>query len=297
MHRPAPGHAIRIAPGVRTVLASNPGPMTYLGTNSYLLGEDEIAIVDPGPDDAAHRSALLQAASHGTVTHIIVTHAHADHSAGAKALATLTGAPIYAFGGPKAGRRPTMQGLGDIGDIGGGEGVDHGFSPDIHVADKDRLCGAGWALDVVHLPGHFAGHIALKFGDLMMTGDHVMDWASSVVSPPDGHLGDFLASCHRLIAMAPKTCLTGHGAPIDDPKDRLEWLISHRKMREEQILTALGKALMSIDALVAEIYRDIPRNLHPAAARNVLAHLLDLSERGIIEAAPGPANNATFRMR
>ncbi len=294
--RPLPGIAHEIALGVRRVLAPNPGPMTHWGTNSYLLGMREVAVIDPGPLDTKHINALIQAALPGRVSHILVTHAHADHSAGARPLSEQTGAPIYAFGTASAGRRPIMETLAASGHLGGGEGTDYGFEPDATLGDGDIVETEDWAVEALHLPGHFAGHLGFRSGDLMFSGDHLMGWSTTIISPPDGHLGDFMDSSQRLIDLAPRTCLTGHGAPINDASGRLTWLMKHRKDREDQILATLKVGPRRISDMVRSLYRDVPVALHPAAARNVLAHLIDLAERGAVVAEPDLRADAVFRL-
>ncbi|NNJ68854.1 MAG: MBL fold metallo-hydrolase [Boseongicola sp.] len=297
MTRPEVGIPIEVTPGVQMVLAPNAGAMTHWGTNSYIIGEETLAIVDPGPAEAEHLAALMKAIGSREVSHILVTHAHSDHSAGAMALASKTGAPVSGFGTAREGRRAIMQSLAETGDLGGGEGLDERFAPDHVVREGDRITGAGWEIDVVHLPGHFAGQLGFQLDGNLFSGDHVMDWSSSIVSPPDGHIGDFLASSRRIIDLAPNQCLAGHGAPLVDPSDRLEWLIEHRSARESQILHALSTTWLPLHEIVAKVYLGLPDNLRPAAARNVLAHLIDLWERQLIEADPGPQQSALFRLR
>jgi len=297
MTRPTVGTAVEIAPGVRTVLAPNAGAMTHWGTNSYIVGDRDLAIIDPGPSDERHIQALMKAVDTSEVTHILVTHAHADHSKGARELSRRTGAPIAAYGLADAGRRDVMRTLAKDGNLGGGEGLDHDFVPDIYLREGDVLSASDWALDVVHLPGHFAGQLGFQLGDALFSGDHVMDWSSTIVSPPDGHLGDFLATCQKLISRPPNQCFAGHGAPIYAPVQRLEWLIAHRKSREMQILDFLSGAPKSIGQIVTQVYLDIPEALRPAASRNVLAHLIDLWERSLIEAIPTMQQDAVLRLR
>lgn len=297
MTRPEVGIPTEVLPGIELVLAPNPGPMTYWGTNCYILGDRDIAVIDPGPNDPAHIANLLAAIGSRNVTHILITHAHADHSAGAIALSRQTGAPILGFGAADAGRRPVMSELARAGHLGGGEGLDPTFSPDRTLADADVIHGSDWALNVLHIPGHFAGHLGFQFGDTLFVGDHVMDWSTSIVSPPDGHLGDFLETCDKLISKSPKLCLSGHGAPITAPTDRLTWLVHHRKSREAQILEALSNTVISIDGIVEIVYPDIPVSVRQAAARNVLAHLIDLWERNLVEAFPKMQSDAEFRLR
>lgn len=297
MTRPEVGIPVDVASGVQMVLAPNSGPMTHWGTNSYIIGDKAVAIVDPGPADAEHLAALMEVVGKREVSHILVTHAHADHSAGASAVSSKTGAPILGYGTAREGRHAIMQRLAKTGELGGGEGLDEQFAPDTIVRDGDHIEVDGWQIEVVHLPGHFAGQIGFQFEEMLFSGDHIMDWSSSIVSPPDGHIGDFLASCHRIISLGSSQCLPGHGAPLVDPSDRLEWLIAHRNEREAQILNALSSSWLSINQIVLRVYKDIPDNLRPAAARNVLAHLIDLWERSLIEADPELQRDALFRLR
>ena len=236
--------------GIRRIIAPNPGPMTHHGTNTWLLGEREVAIIDPAIDDDNHLAAILSATKGQFVSHILVTHTHADHSPLASRLSRVTGAPIYGFGTYEAGRSATMQRLAERSGIGGGEGVDTRFKPDICIGEGAVLSADGWTLDVLHTPGHFAGHLSFRFGETLFSGDHVMDWATSLVSPPDGDLGAFLRTSRRLAELGLKKCLTGHGSPISDPQGRLSWLVDHRRMREEQILRALEAGHSSIQSLV-----------------------------------------------
>jgi len=286
--RPDPGPPVTLAPGLRRVLAPNPSPMTFRGTNTYLLGETELAVIDPGPDDAAHLAAILAAVQPGQrISHILVTHAHIDHSPLARALADATGAPVIAFGDALAGRSVAMQILAATGAVGGGEGVDASFVPDQCVAHGDVISGDGWQLVVWHTPGHFGNHIALEWGNSLFCGDLVMGWASSLVSPPDGDLTDFLASCEALLTRSWSVFHCGHGAPISDPSARLRWLIAHRHARETAILERLAQGPATPSALAAAIYTETPAALLPAATRNVLAHLIDLMGKSRVHHA-GP---------
>ncbi|MBY6055093.1 MBL fold metallo-hydrolase [Leisingera daeponensis] len=282
---PQPGTAEVLEPGLRRILAPNPSPMTYRGTNTYILGTGGLAVIDPGPDSDAHLAAILEAVQPGQqITHIIVTHSHLDHSPLARGLSQATGAPVHAFGGPQAGRSEVMSRLADGGLAGGGEGIDKEFSPDVTVADGEVISGDGWDLEVIHTPGHLGNHIALAWKDACFTADHVMGWASSLVSPPDGDLTDFMASCRRLRQRSWRVFHAGHGAPITDPAGRLDWLIAHRESREAAILEALAQAPATARSLAELIYTDTPAALLKAAERNVFAHLVDLTGRG--KAAP-----------
>ncbi|MEO0750958.1 MAG: MBL fold metallo-hydrolase [Pseudomonadota bacterium] len=292
---PLIGVAETLEPGLRRIVAPNPSPMTYRGTNTYLVGVRDIAVVDPGPDSDAHLAAILGALGpEQTVTHIIVTHSHLDHSPLSRALAQRTGAHIYAFGDALAGRSATMQALAATGYAGGGEGIDAGFAPDATVAHGDVIAGSDWRLEVLHTPGHLGNHICLGLGDACLTADHVMGWASSLVSPPDGDLTDFMASCDALAARDWRLFYPGHGAPVTDPAARLSWLIRHRRAREAAILEALADGPATAASLAATIYTDTPAALLPAATRNVLAHLIDLAGKSRVAAVGDIAENIPF---
>ncbi|WP_270730134.1 MBL fold metallo-hydrolase [Shimia sp. Alg240-R146] len=295
---PPVGVAEVLEPGLRRVLAPNPSPMTFRGTNTYLLGERGLCVIDPGPDSDAHLEAILASVGpEQSITHVVVTHAHVDHSPLAARLARKVGAKVWAFGGPEAGRSAVMDSLAGQGLAGGGEGVDVAFSPDIVVAEGDEITGDTWTLEVIHTPGHFGNHIALAWGDVCFVGDHVMGWASSLVSPPDGDLSDFMQSCAKLQARSWRVFHAGHGAPIDMPHARLDWLVSHRLGREAEILAALSDGPATASALAARIYTDTPAALLPAATRNVFAHLVDLVGKNIISPVGDLGEKAVFERR
>lgn len=284
-----------LAPGVRRIQAPNPSPMTFRGTNTYLLGTRDLAVVDPGPAHPAHLEALLNALTPDQrITHIIVTHAHLDHAPLAAPLAARTGAPVLAFGPAQAGRSAVMARLAQSGLSDGGEGIDHDFVPDVHVADGDRIEGTDWALEVIHTPGHLGNHICLGWEDACLTGDHVMGWASSLVSPPDGDLTDFMASCARLAARSWRVFYPGHGDEISEPNARLDWLIAHRKAREAAILAVLDTGPASAEAIARAVYTDTPVALLPAATRNVLAHLVDLTGKSQVRALGRLSSDVAF---
>lgn len=292
---PPVGPAIELGDGLRRILAPNASPMTYRGTNTYLLGKTDIAVIDPGPDDPAHLSAILAALGpRQRISHIFVTHTHVDHSPLARALSAATGAPVLAYGDAQAGRSPVMSDLALTGLAGGGEGIDTGFRPDQTVQDTEVITGTDWSLEVIHTPGHLGNHIALGWGRVCFTADHVMGWASSLVSPPDGDLTDFMASCRRLRARDWQVFHAGHGAPITDPAGRLDWLIAHRLGRETEILSALSHGPATAHTLARLIYTDTPSVFLPAAERNVLAHLIDLTGKNIVSPTGPLAATATF---
>ncbi|WP_439156320.1 MBL fold metallo-hydrolase [Yoonia sp.] len=292
----AVGHPHALSPLLSVVVAPNPSPMTHTGTNTYLLGAAELAVIDPGPDDPAHLAALTRAIAGRKVSHILLTHSHLDHSPLARPLANQTGAPVLAFGHAHAGRSPVMRALAKKGLTGGGEGIDHAFTPDITLKDGARVTGKGWALTALHTPGHIGNHMCFQWQDAVFTGDHVMGWASSLVSPPDGDLTDFMRSCDRLAGLQARIYYPGHGAPVDDPAARLDWLLRHRKGRENQIIAHLADRAHDVGSLTRHIYTETPPKLLAAAARNVFAHLIDLHQRGHISAAPALRLDATFSL-
>lgn len=290
-----PGEVQRIEPGLRAVLAPNPSAFTGAGTNTYILGAGRVAVIDPGPRDPRHLAALVDALAPGErVAQIIVTHAHLDHSALAGDLAARTGAPVLGFGPAHAGRSATMARLAAEGLAGGGEGVDGDFVPDVPLSDGDVVEGDGWRLTALHTPGHFAGHLCLAWGDRLFSGDLVMGWATSLVSPPDGDMAAYMASLHRLAAGQWSRLYPGHGAPVGDPAARIAELVAHRKAREGAILAVLYDGPLTLQALTARVYADTPPALHPAAARNALAHLIALCEDARVTATPALGEAALF---
>ncbi|SMO56096.1 MBL fold metallo-hydrolase [Paracoccus laeviglucosivorans] len=279
---------------LRVVTADNPSPLTGPGTNSFLIGRGSVAVIDPGPDLPGHRAALIKAAHPGRITHIFVTHAHRDHSEGARALADATGAQVYGFGPATAGRSPLMQRLAAEGGLDGGEGLDHDFRPDMRLLDRQTIETDEWSLTALHTPGHFAGHLSFQMGTQIFCGDVVMGWSSTLISPPDGDLFDYFRSLERLELAGAHRLLPAHGDPITDPAARLAELGTHRRARTAQILAALRDGPATAMDLVRRIY-DIPQHLHHAASRNVLAHLIALAEIGAIEVPDGLNAGAVFK--
>jgi len=292
---PIVGRAETLETGLRRIVAPNPSPMTFRGTNTYLLGTQDLAVIDPGPDNPAHLAAILGTVETGQhISQIIVTHSHLDHAPLARALAVETGAPVLAFGAADAGRSAVMARLAAAGMAGGGEGIDHAFEPHVTVRDGDVIKGSDWALDVIHTPGHFGNHICLGWKDACLTADHVMGWASSLVSPPDGDLTDFMASCVRLSARNWRVFYPGHGGAVHSPNARLDWLIRHRKARETAILAKLDAGPATAEAIARAVYTDTPAALLPAATRNVLAHLIDLKGKSRVRALGNLSQHSVF---
>ena len=259
---------------VRRILAPNPSPFTFTGTQTYVVGEGEVAVIDPGPDDGAHVAALLAAVAGERVAAILCTHTHRDHSPASRPLGGATGAPIVGCA-PLA-----FEDEGPRAD----DAFDFDYAPDRVLADGEALEGEGWRLEAVATPGHTSNHLcfALAGTGLLFTGDHVMGWSTTVVSPPDGDMTDYMASLERLRGRDDSVYLPAHGPPVQDPRDHLARLVEHRRMRECQILSHLEAGRGEIPGMVADMYRDVDPRLHPAAARSVLAHLVDLERRGLV---------------
>lgn len=294
--QPTAGIAQEVIPGIRCLLAPNPAPMTYWGTNTFLLGTDPVVVVDPGPDMDAHLSAIL-AATHGArIEAILITHSHKDHSPLAPRLSKLCGAPIMAYGNSTSGRAPHMTELARITDIGGGEGVDADFSPDQTLADSAQLNFGCGQLEALWTPGHFGNHMCFALDHALISGDLVMGWASSLVSPPDGDLSHFMESCERLLTRSETLYLPGHGDMIRNGKDRAEWLLDHRRSRGTQILNALSGTPLSAKDIADRIYTDTPERLMPAAARNVFAHLIDLWAKDHVTCTGTPTPTSKFKI-
>jgi glyoxylase-like metal-dependent hydrolase (beta-lactamase superfamily II) len=261
-----------IAPGLRRLRAPNPSPFTFTGTQTYIVGEGEVAVIDPGPDDAGHVEALLAALGDERVGMILCTHTHRDHSPASRPLAQATGAPIIgcaplaiADEGPRAD-----------------ESFDFDYAPDVILADGGHVAGEGWTLEAVATPGHTSNHLCFAFLEqrALFTGDHVMGWSTSIVSPPDGDMAAYMASLQRLLDREDDVYYPTHGEAIEQPKAHVQRLIDHRRMRERQILDQLGAGEGRIAAMVGALYTETDPGLHPAAARSVLAHLIDLQSRG-----------------
>ncbi|OAV57515.1 MBL fold metallo-hydrolase [Rhizobium sp. WYCCWR10014] len=290
---PAYGQAVPVVAGVERVTVNNPGPFTFFGTNSYIVGSSSVAVIDPGPEDEAHFQALMAALAGRAVTHIFVSHTHRDHSPLASRLQAATGA-VTVGQGPHRPARPLRD--GEINPF--AESSDLSFVPDITIGDGETLSGDGWSLRAVLTPGHTANHaaFALEGRDILFSGDHVMAWSTSIVAPPDGSMADYMESLERLIARDDRLLLPGHGGPVMEPAGFLRALKAHRLRREQAVLARVQAGDTQIAEMVKVIYRDTDPKLHGAAALSVLAHIEDLMERGEIAADGPPSLAATYRL-
>ncbi len=289
----APDTVDEAMPGVRRVMADNPGPFTFKGTLSYIIGRGKVAIVDPGPNDPRHIAALLDAVRNETVTHIFVTHTHRDHSPAVPAIKAATGATVYAEG-PHRAARPLH--IGENNPLEGSG--DRDFKPDVMLRDGEVVTGDGWSVEAVTTPGHTANHMAyaLKDKDALFVGDHVMGWATSIVAPPDGAMSDYMASLHKLSKRKEQTYFPGHGPVINDASRFVHYYILHRKAREDSILHRLGKGATDIPTIVRASYIGIDPRLVNAAGLSVLAHLEDLVTRGVVATDGPPAVDGIYRL-
>jgi glyoxylase-like metal-dependent hydrolase (beta-lactamase superfamily II) len=265
---------MRLSPRIRRVLARNPGPFTFKGTGVYIVGGKDVAVIDPGPDLPEHVDALKRALAGRTVRHILVTHTHNDHSPAARALKEWSGAKTYAFGPHGSGKAEEGVKIE--------EGGDMDFMPDVFVRDGETIEGPGYTFECVFTPGHTSNHMcfALKEEKALFTGDHVMGWSTTVVAPPDGDMAAYMASLKKLLAREDATLWPTHGGPVRNPRPFLEAYIAHRLAREAQIVASLKNGIDTIPEIVARLYADVDKRLHPAAARSVLAHLIQMTAEG-----------------
>lgn len=268
-----------MAPGVARLVANNPGPFTYKGTNTYLVGTDALAIIDPGPDDAAHIEAICAAVGPRPVSHIVVTHTHRDHVEGLPRLRRCyPDAEVCGYGreAPAVPRRRR--------DASGHEVVDQGFAPDRVLRDGDWIAGSDWRLGAIYTPGHAPDHLCFALADrrILFSGDHVMAWNTSVVAPPDGRMADYLASLQRLVGRHDDMFLPGHGGRVNDPERTVRAFLIHRQWREQAILGAIREGHSTIDAIVALVYRGIDSRLVNAASLSVQAHVEHLISRDLV---------------
>lgn len=275
---PAYGSAVSVAPGILRVTAPNASPYTFHGTNSYIVGHDTLAVVDPGPEDERHLRTLLETIAGRPVSHIFVSHTHRDHSPLADRLKAETGATVVAEGPHRAARQLV---IGEVNAL--DESNDTDFLPDTILTDGGLVDGDGWTIRGLHTPGHAANHMvfALEGTDILFSADHVMAWSTSIVAPPDGAMADYMASLEKLLERDDRFFLPGHGGPVAQPQAFMRGLKAHRKMRERAVLDRLEKGDRTIAEMVKTIYRDTDPRLHGAAGLSILAHLEDLVGRGL----------------
>lgn len=279
--RPEIGVAEKLASGIRRIVAPNASAMTFTGTNTYLVGEGKLSVIDPGPDDDQHLEAILAALSgHERISRILVTHSHLDHTALVPRLVSETGAETFAFGHWQAGQGGNRE---EFSDTIRGEGIDFEFGPDHSLADNAVISVNGFELAAIWTPGHLGNHLSFHSPRhrILFSGDHVMAWSTTVVAPPGGDMSDFLGSLGRVRALDATACFPGHGPVLSHPRRMIDYQLRHRKDREVQIIKALEMGASSARQIAGMIYADIPPQLLPSAAMNVLAHLLDLRRRGL----------------
>jgi len=282
------GRLERVAPGIRRIVARNPGPFTFRGTGTYVVGDGEVAVIDPGPDLDEHVAALVAGLAGEQITHILITHTHRDHSPAAAAVKAASGATTWGFGPHAGGRR---------GDPAVEEGGDWDFAPDVRVRDGDSIAGKGWRFEAVHTPGHTSNHLcfALPESGVLFSGDHVMGWSTSVIAPPDGDMSAYMASLDKLLGRRDAVYWPTHGPAIPEPQDHVRAFIAHRREREAGILECLDAGAERVEAIVDKLYLGLEPGLRRAAGRSVHAHLLDLAARGIVDSDRPATIEAHYR--
>jgi glyoxylase-like metal-dependent hydrolase (beta-lactamase superfamily II) len=270
------GVMVEVTPMIRRIVANNPGPFTFKGTGTYVVGHGKVAVIDPGPDDPAHVDALLAALEGEEITHQLITHTHIDHSPAAKLVKERTGALTYGFGPHGSGKYEK----GAVVEAGG----DQEFVPDEVIIGGDVVEGEGWTFDCVHTPGHTSNHLCfhLREENALFPGDHVMGWSTTVISPPDGDMADYMASLRVLSERDDEIYYPTHGAPIKRPQKYVRGILVHRKMREAQILDCLDRGLCIIPEMVTRMYKGLDPRLTGAAGRSIFSHIIDLTERGVV---------------
>jgi glyoxylase-like metal-dependent hydrolase (beta-lactamase superfamily II) len=285
------GRCDRVSPLIRRVIANNPGPFTFTGTGTYIIGRDEpgagVAVIDPGPLDEAHLAALLEAVRGQTVSHILITHTHRDHAPLAHPFAEAVGAPILAA-------RPPLKTIHVSGSL--DEDEDEAFQPDVMLEGGEQLAGDGWTIEALFTPGHASNHMAFALEDenALFCGDHVMGWSTTVVAPPDGDMTDYMASLDQVIAREFATLWPTHGAPITEPAPFLQAYRAHRLDREAQVLAQVQAGHARITDMVPVLYAAVDPRLWPAASLSVWAHLIALEKAGRVRAAPFPTIDADW---
>lgn len=284
------GRCDQVSPLIRRVIARNPGAFTYTGTGVYIVGRGEVAVIDPGPDLAEHFEALKAALAGERVTHVLVTHHHLDHSPLAHPLARAFDAKVHGLPAPADHGEAASPGLE--------EGADDRFRPDVTLNDGDVISGPGWTLEAVTTPGHTSNHVcfALKEENALFCGDHIMGWSTTVITPPDGDMGDYFASLAKVRARNFDVLWPTHGAPVREVAPFIDAYVAHRRAREAQILEALGAGLTTIKTMVPSLYAAVDPRLHPAAAHSVFAHMIQLVREGRVVTPGEPGLDAEYRL-
>ena len=280
-HKPVIGEAEQLEDDLVVITADNASPMTFTGTRTYILGTENLIVIDPGPDSETHLSSIMKYIGKRKVTDILLTHSHVDHSPLSRQLKIETGAKIIGFGSADEARTNFMKKLSSSLDLGGEEGIDKDLALDEKAYEKQMLKLNNYSIEVVHTPGHLSNHIcfSLRGRKILFSGDHVMGWATTLISPPDGDLGSFMNSLEKLSARDEAVYYPGHGKPLNEPRKMVLAQINHRRDREKQILNSVSKISRTPAEIVDEVYIGLNPMLKAAAIRNVLAHLIDLYER------------------
>jgi len=275
------GQPAPMSPGVIRVVANNPCPFTFRGTNTYLAGTTSLAVIDPGPHDSAHIEAILAAANGRPVTHIFITHAHRDHVDGAHLLKAATGAVTLAFG--RTGYPAAAIAMSPSGTL----FVNDTFVPDVEVRHGDRFVAPDWTIEALHMPGHAPDHLCFELSGrkILFSGDHMMAWNTTVIAPPEGNMADYLNSLERLLQRQDTLYLPGHGGRLESPQRMVKAQLIHRRMREQEILALIRSGSTTIQEIVPTVYQGLERRLLPAATLSVLAHVEHLISRGLVTCA------------
>ena len=289
--------AVELQDGLMRLTAPNPSPMTYKGTNTYILGKKELVIIDPGPNLKIHLRNLLNIIpSNAKVTHILVTHSHLDHSELAPKLSDILNAPTFAYGTAFDGRSQEMKNICRMGLQSETFGIDKKFIPNYFLKNKEKIISPEWEIVAHHTPGHLSNHICYQYLDTVFTGDHVMEWSSSVISPPEGEVSQFINSCKEIKKLSSRRLYPGHGLPVENPNERIAELIEHRKKREIEIHDFLINKQATISQITKNVYSDIDQNLLRVASRNVKAHLIDLIIKKQVKVDDISSDNAIFSL-
>tara|TARA_Y100001970_G_scaffold290204_1_gene423025 strand:- start:1520 stop:2449 length:930 start_codon:yes stop_codon:yes gene_type:complete len=296
---PTYGLVHSVSPMVSRIVAKNPSKFTYHGTGTYIIGDpagSELAVIDPGPIDDAHLTALLDAIGGRTVSHILITHTHPDHSPAAKSLSEITSAPTYGFGKHPVAATESFEGSDGVKGDETEEKGDTEFIPDVEIGNGDVIVGEGFTFEALHTPGHISNHLCFSLEEeaTLFTGDHVMGWSTTVIPAPDGNLSDYLTNLRRLLDRSELIYRPTHGPLIENPHPFVNSLIEHRERRTAEIVAALKNEPKTIKQLVTEIYFAVDKSLHKAAGGSVYAHLLDLARKGVVSAEPDLSMDAEW---